>query len=108
MIAVQDREAPATAAEPRTRPRLLVFHSRVCGVCRRTEAHLAQVLQRRRNHQTFRVCSIALEERPDLFERFRITEVPTLLVVEDGRVRARVEQPRGPAAIRGSLARWLR
>jgi hypothetical protein len=104
----QETAIDAAAAAPPTRPRLLVFNSRICGACRRTEAHLAQVLQRRQNHRTFHVCSISREERPDLFERFRVSEVPTLLVVDGGRVRARIEHPRGPSAIRASLAHWLR
>ena len=51
--------------------------------CRRVEGFLAQVLQRRRNHDTFKVCCVAEEERPDLLERFKIETVPTLVVVEN-------------------------
>ena len=38
-----------------TRPRLIFFTSSLSGQCRRVEGFLAQVLQRRRNHSTFRV-----------------------------------------------------
>ena len=36
-------------------PRLVFFHSALSGQCRRVEGFLAQVLQRRRNHGTFKV-----------------------------------------------------
>ena len=38
-------------AEVGARPRLVFFYSPVCGRCRRAEGLLAQVLQRRHNHE---------------------------------------------------------
>jgi thioredoxin-like negative regulator of GroEL len=89
------------------KPHLLFFHSRTSGPCRTIEAHLAQVLQRRQNHDTFDVHAVAREDRPDLFEKFRVDDVPTLLVVDSGRIRARIESPRGSTALRRALANWL-
>lgn len=66
------------------------------------------MLQRRRNHQTFAVRYVAREERPDLLEKFRIRETPTIVVVEDRRVRGRLPQPRGCEEIQLFLAPWLR
>jgi len=43
------------------RPLLLVFTSDRNGKCRRAEGFLAQVLQRRRNHDTFSVRFVAQE-----------------------------------------------
>jgi thioredoxin-like negative regulator of GroEL len=83
------------------------FHSRVSGNCRRVEGFLAQVLQRRRNHSTFKLYSVAKEERPDLAERFGVTEFPTLVVLEGKKVRARLERPRGCRDIERFLAPWL-
>jgi thioredoxin-like negative regulator of GroEL len=88
-------------------PRLVFFHSTLSGHCRRVEGFLAQVLQRRRNHGTFTVVRVAEEERPDLLERFRVETVPTLVVVENKAVRARLERPRGCREIAGFLAPWL-
>lgn len=88
-------------------PRLVFFHSTLSGHCRRVEGFLAQVLQRRRNHGTFNVVRVAEEERPDLLERFNIETVPTLVVVENKIVAARLEQPRGCRDIEGFLAPWL-
>ena len=66
------------------------------------------MLQRRRNHDTFTVRYVVREERPDLLERFRVTETPTIVVVEDKRVRGRLSQPHGCAEIQTFLAPWLR
>jgi len=87
--------------------RLVFFHSTVSGHCRRVEGFLAQVLQRRQNHGTFKVVPIAEEERPDLLQRFRIETVPTLVVVEGSSVAGRLERPRGCRDIEGFLAPWL-
>jgi thioredoxin-like negative regulator of GroEL len=87
--------------------RLVFFHSSLSGQCRRVEGFLAQVLQRRRNHDTFKVVPVAEEERPDLLERFKIHRVPTLLVVQGKSVAGRLEQPRGCREIEGFLAPWL-
>jgi thioredoxin-like negative regulator of GroEL len=101
--------APAASETRTTRPRpgLVFFHSAVSGSCRRVEGYLAQVLQRRRNHGTFRIYRVAQEERPDLVERFAVDQLPTLVVVEGKRVRGRLERPRGCREIEEFLAPWL-
>ena len=88
-------------------PGLVFFYSSVSGACRRAEGFLAQVLQRRQNHETFRLYRVDREERPDLVERFAVRELPTLLVVEGGSVRGRLERPRGCRDIERFLAPWL-
>ena len=96
----------ATSSLPE-KPRLVFFHSAVSGNCRRVEGFLAQVLQRRRNHGTFKVLRVAEEERPDLIQRFRIETLPTLVVVEGKHVAGRLERPRGCRDIEGFLSPWL-
>ena len=91
-----------------TRPRLIFFTSSLSGQCRRVEGFLAQVLQRRRNHSTFRVLIVDEGEHPDLVERFRVEGFPTLVVVEDRTVRARLDSPRGCREIERLLSPWLR
>jgi len=88
-------------------PQLLLFHSTRSGRSRRVEAYLAQVLQRRHNHETFRYYRVAQEERPDLLEKFQICLTPTLVVVEDKRIRARLESPRSSRQISSFLSPWL-
>lgn len=100
---------PATAAEPAdARPRLLFFYAANSGRSRRAEGYLAQVLQRRRNHNTFQLHLIDVDARPDLAQRCGIENPPALVVVENKRVQARLEQPRGCIEIQTALAPWLR
>jgi thioredoxin family protein len=105
MSSLHPAKAPAntggttiSAAANAQKPGLVFFYSPVSGSCRRVEGFLAQVLQRRRNEQ----------ERPDLVERFGIGTMPTLVVVEDKVVRARLERPRGCREIENFLAPWLK
>lgn len=88
-------------------PQLLLFHSVRSGRSRRVEGYLAQVLQRRHNHETFRYYRVAQEERPDLLDKFRIALTPTLVVVENKRICARLETPRSSRQISSFLAPWL-
>jgi thioredoxin-like negative regulator of GroEL len=98
----------STAAHPHgAQPGLVFFHSSVSGQCRRVEGFLAQVLQRRKNHGTFRLYRVDEEDRPDLLERFDVTSLPTLLVLQDKHVQARLERPRGCREIERFLAPWL-
>ena len=100
-------EVISAAASHVHKPGLVFFYSPVSGACRRAEGFLAQVLQRRRNHGTFRLYRVDEHERPDLVERFGIETMPTLVVVEDKVVRARLERPRGCREIESFLAPWL-
>ena len=90
-----------------TQPGLVFFHSSLSGHCRRVEGFLAQVLQRRKNHDTFKLYRVDEAERPDLVERFGVATVPTLVVVENKTVRGRLERPRGCRDIERFLAPWL-
>lgn len=93
-------------AEPR--PSLLFVYSPTSGPSRRVEGYLAQVLQRRANHTTFRLSRINASKRPDLVERLRISELPVLLVVADRRIQARLVRPRGCTEIVQFLSPWLK
>jgi thioredoxin-like negative regulator of GroEL len=104
------------AAEPvaqpaqtlREAPVLVFFYSPTSGSSRRVEGFLAQVLQRRGNHDTFRLHRVDADRNAELVARLRVSEVPTLLVVQGGRVAGRLGTPRGSAAIREFLAPWLK
>lgn len=104
---IEPRQGDGAPASER-RPLLIFFTSQTNGRCRRAEGFLAQVLQRRRNHDTFSLRFVAQEERPDLLSRFRVGATPTLVVVDGNRVRGRLEQPRGCEEIQTFLAPWLR
>ena len=90
------------------KPMLVFFYAPTSGRCRRTDGHLAQALQHRGNHDTFQVVRVNVEDRPDLAERFRVSEVPTLLVVDGRRVARRIVLPRGCRDLERDLAKWLR
>ena len=97
---------PAVAA---TRDlRLVFFHSGTSGRCRRVEGFIAQVLQRRHNHETFSVVRVSAEEQPHLLQRFGIDKVPSLVVIEDNAVQRRLDLPRSCREIESFLAPWLR
>ncbi len=91
-----------------TKPKLVFFTSSRSGQSRRVEGYLAQVLQRRRNHGTFRLHVVDGDEHPELVLRFEVSELPTLVVVEDRIVKARLARPRGCRQIEELLAPWLR
>ncbi len=97
----------SVAAPPGHKPRLVFFFSPESGPCRRVEGFLAQVLQQRKNHDTFRLYRVDSEQHPDLAERFHVERVPTLYVVEGKTVRARLEEPRGCREIQSFLQPWL-
>lgn len=90
------------------KPQLVFFFSPRSGRSRRVEGFLAQVLQRRRNHDTFDLLRVDVERRPDLSERFAVETVPTIVVIEDRRVRARVAGLSGAAQLERTLRPWLR
>src|SRR3954453_3375516 len=100
-----ERQAESTDAVARLR--LVFFYSPTSGHCRRTEAHLAQTLQRRKNRSRLEWIRGNGEERPDLAERFRIEVVPTLVVIESRRVARRIVSPGTALHLARSLEPWL-
>lgn len=96
-------EPPAEA-----KPRLLFFYSPTAGASVRIDGYLAQVLQRRRNHETFLVHRIDVDQRPDLAERFRVSKTPALFVLDGKRIAAKVEKPRSSKQLQELLQPWLR
>lgn len=102
---VEPAALPTTAEE---RPRLVFFYGQTSGPSRRAEAFLSQVLQRRRNHDTFRLVRVCAEKRPDLVEHFRIKQVPAIVVIDGRRVRVHLEDPRHCNVVEETLSPWLR
>jgi thioredoxin 1 len=105
-VASVAQQQPVTA--PQKRPRLVFFYSPLSGRCRRVEGFIAQVLQRRRNHDTFDLVRVSVERRPDLAEKFRVESVPTICVVEGRKLRRTVVAPRGCRELEQELEPWLR
>ena len=90
------------------KPRLLFFYEASDGKARRIEGYLAQVLQRRQNHDAFVVHRIETGQRPDLAERFKVSQTPAFVVVSDKRIHGRLERPKNVVQIQGLLGPWLR
>jgi thioredoxin 1 len=103
----QAAEVILERANARAKPRLVIFHSSQSGRCRRVEGFIAQVLQRRRNHATFVLHRVDVDEQPELAERFRVEAIPALFVVEGKRARARLDEPQGCGDIEEFLTPWL-
>ena len=104
-MATVPQTAPVT--RPEGRPRLVFFFSPLSGRCRRVEGFIAQVLQRRRNHDTFDLVRVSIERRPDLAEKFRIEQVPTVCVVDGRKLRKTIVAPRGCRELERELEPWL-
>ena len=66
------------------------------------------MLQRRRNHESFQLYHVDVDEHAQLAERFAVREVPTIVIVQHKRVQGRLETPRGCREIEKLLAPWLR
>jgi len=96
-----------TGKQVPTKPNLVFFHSASSGRCRRVEGFLAQVLQRRSNHDTFEVLRVDADEHAELVKQFKIETIPTLVVVKDKQAQGRLPNPRGCRDIERFLAPWL-
>ena len=71
------------------RPLLVFFTSRRSGPARRMESLLAHIARKERD--ALRVRKVDVDERPDVAQRFRIGEVPSLALVKGKRVVAKLE-----------------
>ena len=71
------------------RPLLVFFTSQRSGPARRMESLLAHIARKER--ETLDVKRVDVDERPDLVEKFRISQVPALALVVGKKVVARLE-----------------
>ncbi len=81
------------SAEATGEPTLLDFHASWCGPCRQMRSAVEQLIQK-----GYQVKSIDIDHSPELAERYRVTQVPTFIVVDpSGKPLARTLGPQ-PAA----------
>jgi thioredoxin-like negative regulator of GroEL len=90
------------------KPKLVIFYSPNSGRCRRVDGFIAQTLQHRHNHDTFNIIRVSVDARPDLAERFRVTDLPTLLLIDQRKVQRRIGNPKSCRELARELAPWLR
>jgi thioredoxin-like negative regulator of GroEL len=86
----------------------MYFTSPRSGPARRVESLLDQVLQEHRNHEAFDRSVIDVDAEESTAARFDVAEVPTILVVEDGKEKCRIGGRPSVASLRDALSPWLR
>ena len=72
-----------------SRPLLVFFAAAHSGPARRMESLVAHLARKERAR--LRVTQVDVDAQPELARRFRVTTVPTLALVKDGRVVDRLE-----------------
>jgi thioredoxin-like negative regulator of GroEL len=86
----------------------MYFTSARSGPARRVESLLDQVLQERRNHEAFDRTVVDVDQDRSAAAQYAVEEVPTILVVENGEERCRIDGRPSVAALREALSPWLR
>lgn len=74
---------------PDDRPLLVFFTSRRSGPARRMESLLAHIARKERSR--LRVSKVDVDEQPDVAQRFRVDQVPSLSLIVGKRVVSRLE-----------------
>ena len=87
------------------RPLLVFFSHARSGPARRMESLLAHIARKERTR--LRVARIDVDDRPDLAQRFRVDEVPALVLVKEKRAVARIDGRTSAPRIEQMLERHL-
>lgn len=87
------------------KPLLLFFTSERSGPARRMESLLAHFARKERSRM--RIMRVDVEQQPELAEKFRVTAVPTLVLVKRKRVVERLDGRVSAPKIEALLARHL-
>ena len=85
---------------------LVFFTSRRSGPARRMESLLAHIARKERD--TLRVKKVDVDEQPEVAQRFRIGEVPSLALVKGKRVVGRLDGRSTAPKIESMLETHLR
>jgi thioredoxin 1 len=86
-------------------PRLVFFTSQRSGPARRMESLLAHIARRERDRLS--VSKVDVDERPEIAERFKVTEVPALALVVGKKVVSRLDGRATAPRIEEMLAEHL-
>ena len=88
-----------------TSPTLLFFTEETSGPARRMESLLAHLARKERDR--LRISRIDVTASPEWVDRLRITDVPTLILLKDGRPVERLEGRASAPKIERMLAPYL-
>jgi thioredoxin-like negative regulator of GroEL len=87
------------------KPLLVFFTSERSGQARRMESLLAHLARKERTR--VRIMKVEVEEQPELAEKFRVVDVPTLVLVKQKRVVDRIDGRASAPRIEAMLGRHL-
>ena len=87
------------------RPLLVFFYSQRSGPARRMESLLAHLARKER--ERMRVRRVDIEQRPEIADKFRIVEVPTIVLVKNRKIAARLDGRVSSPRIEAMLAEHL-
>ena len=87
------------------RPLLVFFSSPRSGPARRMESLLAHLARKERDR--LRVMHVDVDRNPDVGQRFKITTVPTLVLVKEKKVVGRIDGRASAPKIEQMLERHL-
>lgn len=87
------------------KPLLVFFSSQRSGPARRMESLLAHLARKERTR--VRIMRVDVDEQPDLADKFRVKDVPTLVLVQRNRAVDRIEGRASAPTIESMLERHL-
>ena len=87
------------------KPLLVFFSSQRSGPARRMESLLAHLARKERTR--VRIMRVDVDTQPDLAEKFKVTDVPTLVLVQRKRAVDRIEGRASAPRIESMLERHL-
>ena len=87
------------------KPLLVFFSSQRSGPARRMESLLAHLARKERTR--VRIMRVDVDEQPDLAAKFRVKDVPTLVLVQRNRAVDRIEGRASAPRIESMLERHL-
>lgn len=78
------------------KPVLIDFFATWCGPCRMVSPVVDEIAD---DSDAYKVCKVDVDEEPELAQSFRVSSIPTLIVIKDGQVVSRAVGARPKEAI---------